>query len=348
MDSAIALLLVQDGVTTGAIYALLALAIVLVFTVTRIIMIPQGEFISFAALTLAQLQQGQTPAIIFLLLGLGLAAGVMETVSAVRTAAWGRLPRIVLWTVGLPVVLAAVSLFLTQRDPGLAVQIVLTLALVAPLGPYLYRVVFQPIADASVLVLLITAMAVHVALTGIGLVLFGAEGARVAPYSDAMAEFGPLLVSGQSMAVIGAGALFMAAFYLIFERTMTGKALRATAVNRLGARLVGISTVRSGQIVFFAAAFVGALSGILIAPLTTVYYDTGFLIGLKGFVAAIVGGLASYPLAAAAAVVLGVIESLSSFWASAFKEVIVFTVIIPVLVWRSFSHPHAAEDEHGG
>ncbi|WP_334174361.1 branched-chain amino acid ABC transporter permease, partial [Pseudoxanthobacter sp.] len=321
---------------------------VLVFTVTRIIMIPQGEFISFAALTLAQIQQGQTPAIIGLLVGLGLLAGVMETVAAVRARAWRRLPLIALWTVGVPVAISAGAAAVAPLGLGLGVDVLVTLLLVAPLGPYLYRVAFQPIADASVLVLLITAMAIHVALIGLGLVMFGAEGARVAPFSDAMVEFGTLFVSGQSIAVIGASILFMAGFYLVFERTMTGRALRATAVNRLGARLVGISTVRSGQIVFFAAAFVGALSGILIAPLTTVYYDTGFLIGLKGFVAAIVGGLASYPLAAAAAIALGVIESLTSFWASAFKEVIVFTVIIPVLVWRSLSHPHAAEDEHGG
>ena len=70
-------------------------------------------------------------------------------------------------------------------------------------------------------------------------------------------------------------------------------------------------------------------------PLTTIYYDTGFLIGLKGFTAAIIGGLASYPVAALAALAVGVLESFSSFWASAFKEVIVFTAIIPVLLWRS-------------
>ena len=83
----------------------------------------------------------------------------------------------------------------------------------------------------------------------------------------------------------------------------------------------------------------------LIAPITTVYYDTGFLIGLKGFVGAIIGGLASYPVAAAGSLLVGVLESFSSFWASAYKEVIVFTLIIPVLVWRSFSSHHVDEEE---
>ena len=75
----------------------------------------------------------------------------------------------------------------------------------------------------------------------------------------------------------------------------------------------------------------------LIGPITTIYYDSGFLISLKGFVGAIIGGLSSYPLAAAGALLVGLIESFSSFWASAFKEVIVFTLIIPVLLWRSLT-----------
>ncbi len=75
----------------------------------------------------------------------------------------------------------------------------------------------------------------------------------------------------------------------------------------------------------------------LIAPITTIYYDSGFLIGLKGFVAAIIGGLASLPGRRGGAVLVGLLESFSSFWASAYKEVIVFTLIIPVLVWRSLT-----------
>jgi branched-subunit amino acid ABC-type transport system permease component len=95
---------------------------------------------------------------------------------------------------------------------------------------------------------------------------------------------------------------------------------------------------------FTLAAAIGAFSGILISPLTTIYYDSGFLIGLKGFVGAIIGGLASYPVAAAGAILVGLLESYSSFWASAFKEVIVFTLIIPVLLWRSLTTRHVEEE----
>ena len=101
----------------------------------------------------------------------------------------------------------------------------------------------------------------------------------------------------------------------------------------------------SGDLSFALAALIGAVSGLLIAPVTTIYYDTGFLIGLKGFVAAIVGGLSSYPLALAGALLVGQLESFSSFWASAFKEVIVFTLIIPVLWWRSLNTHHVEDEE---
>jgi len=108
---------------------------------------------------------------------------------------------------------------------------------------------------------------------------------------------------------------------------------------------MGIPTEFAGRLSFFLCALIGALSGILIAPITTIYYDTGFNIGLKGFVGAIIGGLASYPVAALGALLVGLLESYSSFWASAYKEVIVFTLIIPVLLVRSLRAHHVEEDE---
>src|SRR6218665_2901409 len=93
-------------------------------------------------------------------------------------------------------------------------------------------------------------------------------------------EFGGMAVSGQSLVVLGV-TLALLGLLLILGRSMVGKALRATAINRVGARLMGIPTERSAELSFALAALIGAVSGLLIAPLTTVYYDTGFLIGLK-------------------------------------------------------------------
>jgi branched-chain amino acid transport system permease protein len=144
--------------------------------------------------------------------------------------------------------------------------------------------------------------------------------------------------------VIAISLLLIVLLAWFFSRTLYGKALRATAVNRNGARLMGISPNFAGRMTLLLAAAIGAISGILTSPITTLYYDSGFLIGLKGFVAAIIGGLASYPLAAAGALLVGLIESFSSFWASAYKEVIVFTLIIPVLLWRSLTTHHVEEE----
>ena len=163
--------------------------------------------------------------------------------------------------------------------------------------------------------------------------------------SDVALTAGPLRFSGQSLAVYGVTTAFILGLWIFFGLTLYGKALRATAVNRLGARLVGIRTTLSGQIAFLLAALIGALSGILIVPITTLYYDTGFLIGLKGFVAAIMGGLVSYPLTAIAALAVGTVESFSSFYASNFKEVIVFTLLIPVLLLRSLAAPTVEEEK---
>ena len=106
---------------------------------------------------------------------------------------------------------------------------------------------------------------------------------------------------------------------------------------------MGISSHTAGQLTMAMAALIGALSGLLIGPTTTIFYDSGFLIGLKGFVAAVIGGLASYPLAAVGAIFVGLVEAFGSFWASAFKEVIVFTLILPVLLWRSLAGGHSED-----
>ena len=152
-------------------------------------------------------------------------------------------------------------------------------------------------------------------------------------------------MSGQSLFVVLSCLVIMIMISLFFYFTMTGKALKATAINRLGASLMGIRVKRAGQIAFLLAALLGAFSGILIGPITTVYYDSGFIIGLKGFVGAILGGLAGYPLAAAGALLVGLMEAYISFWASAYKEVWVFALIIPVLMWRSFKHPQLLEED---
>jgi branched-chain amino acid transport system permease protein len=346
MDFSIASILLLDGVTNGAIYGLLALATVLVFAVTRVIFIPQGEFVAYGALSLAMLQMGQVPGTAWLLLALALLAVVLDGWAGMRQ---GQPPAVLMkravLALAFPVAVLLFTLWAAPQQLPLLLQCLLTLAIVTPLGPLVYRLAYQPLADATVLVLLIVSVGVHFALTGLGLVFFGAEGFRNPSFWDARFSTGALTLTGQTIIIFMTSIVLIVSLWLFFERTLRGKALRATAVNRLGARLMGISTAGAGRLSFALAAFIGALSGLLIGPATTMFYDSGFLIGLKGFVAAIFGGLASYPAAALGALFVGILESFGSFWASAFKEVIVFTVILPVLLWRSFTDPHHDEEE---
>lgn len=343
MDASILLILLQDGVTSGAIYALLALSLVLVFTTTRVILVPQGELVVFGALTYAALDAGEVPRSLWLLCALGV-GGCLAGLAQRRRSGEG-LAGLLGETLALPALLVGVTRLAVPARPGVFVEALLAVAIVAPMAPLLWRIAFQPLAEASVLVLLIAAVGVHLALTGLGLAFFGAEGFRAEGFSAARLSLGPLDLPGQALWILGLTAAVMAALAGFFGLTLTGRALRATAVNRLGARLVGIGPARAGRLAFALAGVIGAVSGVLIVPLTTMYFDSGLLIGLKGFTAAIIGGLASYPGAVLAALLVGCIESLSSFWASAFKEVVVFTAIIPVLLLRSLARPVAEDEE---
>ncbi len=344
MDGSIASILALDGATNGAIYALLALATVLVFAVTRVIFIPQGEFVAYGALTLAMMQTGKVPGTVWFLLILAVAVALADAAHGLRHGhSLARLGKGVLQTLAYPVAIALVAMWAAPKGLPMLAQAALTLAIVTPLGNLLYRIAYESLADAPVLVLLIVSVGVHFALVGLGLFFFGAEGFRNPSFWDERFTAGPLTLSGQTVIIFVASLALIVSLWLFFERSFQGKALRATAVNRLGARLMGISSATAGRLSFTMAAFIGALSGLLIGPTTTVFYDSGFLIGLKGFVAAVFAGLSSYPLALVGALGVGLLESFGSFWASAFKEVIVFSSILPVLLWRSLRDPHSEE-----
>ena len=344
-DPTIFPVLAADGLTNGAVYALLALALVLVFAVTRVIFVPLGEFVLFGALTLASLQEGRVPGTLTLLLALLALAGLMEAWTQAGRGEGGRALRTLGGAALLGLGAWALVGWLVPLKPPLWAQVLLTLGLVAPLGPLLYRTVYQPLQNATVLVLLIASVALHLTLTGLALVFFGPEGARTPAFATGSLTLGQVTLTYQSLLVVLVSALLMLALFFFFGRTLPGKALRATAVNRLGARLVGISPSSSGALAFTLAALIGGLGGMLIGPSVALAYDSGFLIGLKGFVGAIIGGLVSSPLAAGGALLVGLIESFASFSLSSWKEVIVFTLILPVLLWRSLSARHLPEDE---
>src|SRR5262249_3552635 len=134
---------------------------------------------------------------------------------------------------------------------------------------------------------------VHCAMPGLALLYFGREGFRSEPITRALFELGPVAISGQSILIVGSSVIFSFLLFLFFERTLTGKALRATAVNRVGARLVGILPSTTGATAFLLASALAGIRGILIGPVPTREYDSRFLIARKAFVGAIIGGWVS-------------------------------------------------------
>src|SRR5260370_10713958 len=276
------LFLLQDGITNGAVYALLGLALVLVFAVTRVILIPAGEFVTCGELTYASLSAGQMPGTARLALAMGIVAFGLDLFAGRRSLHARLIGRAFAVNIVLPAVIFALTFWLAGRHAPIAVNIALSLLIVAAIGLFLYRISFQPLAHTSVLVLLIASVGCHLALQGFGLVFFGAEGQRGPTIADTAFTLGPLRFTGQSIAVYGITVAFIVALWLFFGLTLYGKALRATGGSRLAARLVGIRPALSGQIAFLLASVIGAISGILIVPITTLSYATGFLIGLKG------------------------------------------------------------------
>ena len=277
------------------------------------------------------------PGTIGLVIVLAGLASLMEIVANLRARERHLIPRTVLCFLVLPLLPVAAVWLLSGIPLAMPSRIVLSVALILPIAPLLDRVAFRPIADGSILLLLIVSVAMHFALVGLGLLFFGPEGVRTQPLCDAIFEIAGLTVSAQTLLIVVASIVFSGLLFLFFDFSLTGKALQATALNRTGARLVGIRPASTGTTAYLLASVLAGISGVLIGPATTIFYDSGFLIGLKAFVGAIIGAMASYPMTALGAVFVGLLESFASFWSSAFKEVIVFGLLIPVLLWRSLT-----------
>ena len=342
----VALILSVDGLANGAVYLLAGLGLVLIFSVTRVVFVPFGDVAAFAALSLAAFETGRTPPTIGLVLTLAALAVATEAWGLARRGEFARIPRaIAAWGL-LPALPCLAAWAIAGRTLPAVVPIVVSIALVLPIAPLIARVALQPIADASVLVLLIASLALHFLLSGLGLLFFGPEGSRTNPLVSGALTLGDgFSISAQVILMIASAIVLSGLFFLLFERTVVGKALRATAVNRVGARLVGIRPARTALLAFGGASLLAGLIGVLVAPVTTMYYDSGFIIGLKAFVAAIIGGLVSYPLTAIGALAVGLVESFASFWSGAFKDVIVFGLLIPVLLLRSLLGAQVEDEE---
>ena len=270
--------LLLAGVSVGAIYTLVAMGFVAIFTVSEVINLAQGEFAALAGL--------------------------------VAISATGS---------GLP----------------LPIALLLAIVTVVIVAAVMQRLTIAPVKRMTTLLSIILTLGVSTALKAAMLLVWGPEGRGLTQFPGRDFTLGGVSVRAQYLWILGVTALSAVAVTWFYERTLPGKALRACAEQPTAARLVGISIARASLLSFAIAGLLGGVAGVLASPIYFSAWDSGLTLGLKGFVAATLGGLVSIRGAIAGGLVLGVLESLvAGYVDSGLRDAVAFIVLIVVLVVR--------------
>ncbi|WP_006788023.1 branched-chain amino acid ABC transporter permease [Thiorhodospira sibirica] len=265
-----------SGITTGAIYALVALGFTLVYNASHVINFAQGEFLMI---------------------------GGMATVS--------------LLALGIPLPLA----------------IFMAILLAGILGILLQRLAIAPAKHADVITLIIITIGASIFLRGLAQLIWGKELHALPSFSSTESlHVGGAVMYTQSLWVLGIATVIVLALVVFFKYTLMGKAILATSMNKRAAQLVGIRIQWVLMIAFMLAATLGAVAGVAIAPISFTTYDIGIMLGLKGFVAAAIGGLGSGVGAVVGGLLLGIAETMTAgYISSEYKDAVAFLLILLIL-----------------
>jgi branched-chain amino acid transport system permease protein len=226
-----------------------------------------------------------------------------------------------------------VTVFAAAAGLPLPIAALLAIAVAVAVGLLLHALAIEPARGASAVTLIIITIGASIFLRGVAQVVFDRQAHGLPSFSgDAPIRVMGAAVLPQSLWVLGGALATFLALYLFLERTLLGKAVLATAANRLAARLVGIDTRMIMALAFGASAAIGAVAGILITPITLTSYDAGTLLALKGFAAAMLGGMGSPFGAVLGGLLLGLLESFSAgYISSTYKDAVAFVTILLVL-----------------
>lgn len=229
---------------------------------------------------------------------------------------------------------AMLTATLHNRMP-LALAILVAVIAVTAIGAGVQRVALYPARRASMVTLIMITIGVDIVLRGIALIIWGTAPYSVRPFTPGPPIIvGPAVITRQALWVIASVIVIVVVTYLFFQRTMAGRALRASAANPVAARLVGIRPERMALLVWAGSAALAALGGAVVAPITFATYSMGLDLGLKGFVAAVAGGLTNPAAAVIGGLLLGVLESVGAGLHSGLQDVIAFAVLLVVLIVR--------------
>ncbi len=226
-----------------------------------------------------------------------------------------------------------VTVFASAAGVPLPLAAALAVLAAVAVGLLLHRLAIEPARGASAVTLIIVTIGASIFLRGVAQVVFDKRFHQLPGFSgnDPIPLLGAA-IAPQSFWVLGGAVLVFLGLWLFLERTLAGKAVLATAANRLAARLVGIDTGKVLALCFGVSAAIGAVAGVLVTPITLTSYDVGTLLALKGFAAAMLGGMGSPFGAVAGGLLLGLLEALGAgYVSSAYKDAVAFLVILAVL-----------------
>ncbi len=267
----------------------------------------------------------------------GLTAGAIYALVALGFSIIYNASRVLNFAQGEFVMIGGMSaVSLVGAGAPMPVAIVGAVAVSAVVGFLLERLAVGQARNADVVTLVIITIGASIFLKGLAQLVWDKSIHPLAPLSGdkPIALLGATILP-QSLWVLGVTVLIVIALSWFFNRTLYGKAMLATSYNRLAAQLVGVEVRRVLFASFGLAAALGAIAGVLVAPITFTSYDIGVMLGLKGFAAAILGGLGSFPGAIVGGLVLGLLENLGAgYVSSAYKDVIAFAIILAVLFFR--------------
>lgn len=267
-----------SGLTTGSIYALIALGFTIIYNTTGIINFAQGEFVML---------------------------GGMFMVGSTRL-------------LHLP----------------LPIAMLLSVMAVMVVGVLIERLAIKPARNKSIVTLIIITIGVSIALKA-GVAFFSKDSFTYPQFpGPEHVAIGNASLPGQSLWIIGTACFIMAALWLFFHFTIRGKAMRACAINREAANIVGIDVEKMSLLSFGLSALIGAVAGIMVTPTTQMAWYRGTELGLKGFCAVILGGLGSSPGAVVGGLLLGLLETFGNYLFSGYRDAIAFSIFLLVIFIR--------------
>ncbi|MDB6000516.1 MAG: amino acid/amide transporter rane protein 1, family [Rhizobacter sp.] len=266
----------------------------------------------------------------------GLTVGAMYTMAALGYAIIYNASHVVNFAQGEFIMLGAMTTAsLVDAHVPLPVAVALAVLVSLATGALMERIAIRPARGAPLVSVLIITLGVALIIRGAVQVVLGKGNHSLPSFSgdEPLALWGATLAR-QSVWVFAVTALVVVVLAWTFTRTLPGKSMLATSHNPLAAQLVGIDTQRVMFASYALSGGLGAIGGIIVAPITFTSYDAGVVLGLKGFAAAALGGLGSGPGAIVGGLGLGVIEALSAgYVSSAYKDAVAFVLLLLVLMF---------------